>query len=365
MPCVFRKRNRMAKGGKGGKGAEWPKVSGPDTSNARVLQELKAQRVKMDKFLAQQGKAGGKGAMGTKGQHGSTARKPGWDCTCGLHNFGFRNSCRDCGKSRNPKEKEKPENKWGAGKGVGGTQTQLPGSLANGEEQEDSAQELSTARAMLTAAKGAPECPAQKRLISLWEDDVKKWVEKERRNKPVSYQLKSSLDRCDAKKKAKETAEKAVEDLEKQLAEARVSAKEAQEAEEAEQNELRRLQSLAAQEQSAPMSVDTGDQAQAALNAELLKKVEALASALAKVVAVLPDQSPELMAEVSAALLTTKAPDPNPSTPPKGPENSELLGEGYGKAGTGGQAAVGTVRHNPYPAAASSATPAENTKPPQ
>ena len=177
--------------------------------------------------------------------------------------------------------------------------------------------------------------------------------------------MKSSLDRCDAKKKAKETAEKAVEDLEKQLAEARVSAKEAQEAEEAEQNELRRLQSLAAQEQSAPMSVDTGDQAQAALNAELLKKVEALASALAKVVAVLPDQPPELMAEVSAALLTTKATDQNPNTPPKGPESSEMLGEGYGKAGAGGQAAVGAVRHNPYPTAPPPATPAENTKPPQ
>ena len=329
----------MGKGdNKGGKGSDkWPSLpDGSKTNNARVLQELKSQRLVLDKLVAQKKQdLNGQGgqASGGKGKGGKPSVKESWDCPCGFHNFGFRNSCRECGKG----QKQGPGEQGRTG--VAPTSPVRVESQKT-EVQEDLAKELTAAKHMLNSARTAPECSAQKTAVLFWEGQVKDLREKERRALPVPNQLKSALDRVAARRRAREAASKAQEELEKQLQEAQRTTQEAKEAEAADIQELERLQQEVANSHPAPMEVgQEGPEAQA-----MAKKVDTLTILLSKVVAALPAEHSALKQEVQTVLVvapSTSPPAPAQQQPPQPPDPSLST---FGKASGSGA----TIRAAPY-----------------
>ena len=63
----------------------------------------------------------------------------------------------------------------------------------------------SMARAMLAAAKSLPVNPESEELVTLYEQQLATMKDEERRGMPLHAQLKSALDRVDAKRRQLET----------------------------------------------------------------------------------------------------------------------------------------------------------------
>ena len=307
------------KGGKGGgKSQEWPKLPKGGGEAAQILAELKAQRLKLDLLAKQRQGGGATNGGGNKGQvNSANPRSAGWECSCGFHNFGFRLSCRDCGKGKGQKPPSERVSRDaervvpGKGAGAGGGQVPTPASPQEEGRVEDLATRVSMAKHMLSAARAAPECKEQKTLVGFWEQTIRDLKEEERRSLPIPHQLKSALDRLEGKKRAREAFEKAEADLEAKLEAARRETKDALAAEEAEKKELERLQSQAAAANSQPDVLMGGPSAK---EEELDKKVEYLSSILADVLAALPSTSEDLKTKLQGVL----TPNPAITPPPPG-----------------------------------------------
>ena len=289
------------------------------------LQEMEKKQTSMDKLLRERrGKGTGKGG-------GAPNNAGGWDCGCGFHNFGFRATCRECGKARKGgsqgnREKEKP----GGNPPPNPNQGPKGGSNAPETKQE---RRMNIAKTMHSTAKSLPDGPEKETLLHHWEAELKGLKEQERKTLPLSAQLKSALDRVNAREKmAKEAADALTEATRAQ----EKAAKEDQEAKEtlaSGQEELQALQKEVAAAGGGQMEVDQVGHQQGGQTEALETKLAHLIAILKEVIENTAAVDPTLKAKVSGLLGGGPAGSggggtgpPQQQPPPGGVE------AGYGKA---------------------------------
>ena len=320
----------MGKGVLGASGAStWPVLGGGKIKSVNeqlleTLQEMEKKQTSMEKLLRERrGKGTGKGGYAPN-------KAGGWDCVCGFHNCGFRGTCRECGKARKGgSQGGREKDKTGGNPLQNSNQGPKGGSNVPETEQE---RRMSIAKAMHSTAKTLPDGPEKDTLLQHWEAEVKGLKEQERKTHPLSAQLKSALDRVNAREKAAKEAAEALAEAAQAHEKAKKEDQEAKEALASGQEELIALQREAAAAGGGQMDVDQGgDQNEGQLGA-IEVKLAHLAEILKKVMENPAAVDPTLKAEVSSLLgggATGSggggAPSPQAQPPPAG------AGGGYGK----------------------------------
>ena len=312
-------------------GATWPVLGGGKILSVNEqllakLNEMEKKQAQMSKLLGERkGKGGGK----------AEGRDAGWDCSCSFHNFGFRTSCKNCGKAR-PKGPQNAGAAPQARKKEGDRQPAHEARTAPGGESE-SERKTSVAKTMLASARTLPEGPEKEEHVAKWEATLKQLKETERRTLPVSQQLKSALDRVEGKRKAEKAASAALEEAQKAQEKCRKEAEEAAESLRVEELELERLQAEATKEKTQPMELDLVGHVPEEQYALLQVQMSQVLDLLKKVAEVVPAEAP--VKEQLTSLLATTATSLQPPTlatpvsPDKEPQQEVVMtgGGGFGK----------------------------------
>ena len=290
----------------------WPVLGGK--GDGPTMKQLQKELQELKDTLKKGGKGQGKGP---------SAASKSWDCACGFHNFGFRPKCRECGKNKGQNNPGRAANQPGRPSGGnGGNPSPTQGKGKDGGTESEHEKKVSIAKAMLAAAKALPDGPQKETLISVWEDDLKSLKETERKTLPVGQQLKSSLDRVEARKKALTAAQESAKDLKEKVLKAEKEEAEASAALADEEAELQRLQQEAAKDHAADMTVDAegagGPPRQQEKIDMLEKKVEDLLRVFKTVMPRLPEEEQK---EFRKQFIIT--PTAAPVAPPTGETDRE------------------------------------------
>ena len=183
--------------------------------NAAILEELRSQRKEIGQ-LRQQLKGAQRQPAGTPPAKG---RDPRWTCPAAdckfADNYAFRLTCLRCSTKRPHPASGTPTPTTPPVPSVSTVHREAQGNpgLLDGpsaadvlmEENPPLAMRQSMARAMLAAAKSLPANQESAGMIAFYDQQLAALSEEERRGKPLHAQLKSALDRVEAKRKHHET----------------------------------------------------------------------------------------------------------------------------------------------------------------
>ena len=232
--------------------------------HAAILEELRSLRKEQDQLRHQlKNKGSQRPAGGTPPTRG---RDPRWTCPSTdcmfADNYAFRLTCLKCSTKRphpasggQPQQGPTSPSRSVVHRDPPGGASLLDGAAASDfpmAEPTPLSMKQSMARAMLAAAKSLPVNPESEELVTLYEQQLATMKDEERRGMPLHAQLKSALDRVDAKRRQHETLCTEQKQLEETLLAKTSAVVEAQAALQQEQQELARLQRVIQVEQQGP-----------------------------------------------------------------------------------------------------------------